>query len=283
MNATSYNDVMSWDSSAFPSAHGLIALLRNNQTKALVSQLRYELKGTEHEIPSRRQYGDRTSTHLILPLLFSGQHRSASAALLEDRELMAELREVRHDKWLLELAKYDPQAWVWALEQGWGSVIRSSPASLGPRALGLLYERTLPVLISGVYGENTTLASSEWQKGRDQPIARPPDAKSCAWDSWVRSSSKKPQRVWYLVEPTRQELELAVSTFDTQWETLPADFWGVLRIREPHLYERVAQIKQLTVSMGLNWSEQAAVHALAEGLAQYNDTPLLVPNGIGLG
>ena len=253
-------------------------LLRENHPNEVVRQVLSELNSHQYRSSSQRrsaQYGT-TALNGLLPLLFACQFEHASRTLLESEKVVTGLRSYRHEEWLPELVQHDPKSWLWALEQGWGNVLRASSSHMSEMSIARMHRSLEPVLMAELYN----------RKPSGEMSMRNLDTKPCGWDQWIRAASKRnSQRCVYLMEPTRNDLEHWARGMETgkAVHTASAAFWSILSTREPALANHVRHMEQATNMLDGKWNDytalQALAHAIRHGHADISNNAV-VPDGV---
>ena len=264
-----------------------IRQFRDREIDWLVKRLEYEV---DYAAPNRG--GQREYRGDILPLLFTGMYEGVSSELLKNKTLQQKLRnKVRFNEFLENHVKEDPKSWQWALEQGWGAVIRpyrpakSRAAGLDYFSLQSLYSHMQNTMAEQLYGCSskemiTDLFSRKapWERTDQKIYPRPENAPATSWDTWIRSaSSKYPELNVYLFEPQWNDILALASIPEDRMQLGPPMFWGVLQSRFPEVYEHLLSVRSASEVLGEKWTTTAARRALQGAVGVSSLTPLVVP------
>lgn len=181
---------------------------------------------------------------ILLPI-FQMQHTEAAQALLRNPDVrtLFSSTKVLHFKWVTKLAKEDPKAFFWALEQGWGEIVSARPSSMKAYELMRCHDIICRHFVETVTGKNIAVENQPAQTAAVERMQN-------IWDTWLRRATKRnPMINVYLFKPTKDEL-VSLATCGKNvglrpyfWEQLEVQYPGVCANREfcKSLYEGTTQ------------------------------------------
>lgn len=214
----------------------LLVCLRNRDFNGLGECLATLLELTKDDTASDQTGKMLYDGRLLVPLLQSGD-KEASKALLANpvvRQAM-QSKDIAHDAWILDIAKQDTYAWLWALEQGWGELVVPRPSVL--KSMTIFRARDF---MDEYFADKEKTSTDKMNIGAGKD----------AWDAWLRLASKRnPSLVGYLYAPQCEELEHLVSC--SREVSLPEHFWRGIEAFYPGANSSREKFKAVYAGLGM--------------------------------
>lgn len=229
----------------------IFVCLRNRDFDGLGEWIERLLELTKDEATQTLTGRMRYDGHVLVPLLQSAD-KEVSKALLANPSVRSAMqsKNIEHDNWILDIAQNDTFAWLWAVEQGWGTLVEPRPSVLKHMTI---------LRVHGFIEQYFADAQKVLEDKMDVQAGKQ------AWDGWLRlASNRNPWLITHLYAPLRTELEQVVQC--SQPMSFPPHFWDRMEVSYPGIGD-IRKVAQATYSgLGLPYGAAEDKVVLGKGI-----------------